>query len=167
MEIVIRKLQEQRGEIALELGYGLLFSVLILIVLLNIRHGYQTIDRVSERTNEAVLAVAAANGPRALGGTREGEAVVRKYNGSSWERLVTSAEVQDALQKSLGASRVGESLVREGSFRIDNLTTVCSNADGGKLNFVTTLQITLYLMGGDRMAISLPLEVKTTYEAKF
>jgi hypothetical protein len=40
-------------------------------------------------------------------------------------------------------------------------------AQWGRLNFVTTLHITLYLMGGDRMAISLPLEVKTTYEAKF
>lgn len=161
------KLREQRGEIAVELTMGFLIAILVLIVLLNIRHGYQTIDRVVERTNEVVLAVAAANGPRALGGVREGEAIVRKYDGAAWDRAVTSEEVLYSLQSSLGATLSGRSLIREGSYRIDALHTACVNVDGDKLNFITTMDVTLYLMGGDHLSMTIPLEVKTTYEAKF
>ena len=132
----------------------------------NIRHAYQVIDRVIDRTNEAVLAVAASNGPRALQGVREAEAVVRTYNGVDWSRVVTSDEVLYTLGESLGATVGHQSLSREG-FRIDHLTTSYTNNDGGALNFITTMDLTISLLGGNSLTITRPLEVRTTYEAKF
>lgn len=167
MEIVARKLREKSGEVAVDLCFDFLALFFIFIVLLNIRQAFQTVDRVIDRTNEAVLAVAAINGPGALGGVREGEAVSRNYNGASWGRVVTTQEVLYTLSSSLGATISGQSLSREGSFRIDHLSTSCVNFDGGVLHFVSTMDLTISLLGGDDLTITIPLEVKTTYEAKF
>lgn len=166
MEVVIRKLREQRGEISLNLGLILLFAVFLFLVVFNIRHAYQVVDRVIDKTNEAVLAQAAVNGPTAAGGIREGAAVARNYNGTAWRRIVTSDGVLASLQQSMGGSVNGRSLVREG-FRIDNLTTTFVNADGGNLHFITSLDLTIYLLGGDVLPVTRHLEVESTYEAKF
>mgnify|MGYP007111640010 CR=1 FL=1 len=124
-------------------------------------------DLVRDRTNEAVLSVAAANGPCAAEGFREGETVSRTYTGTSWQRSVTTEAVLDALQRSLGADRSGQSLIREGSYRIDSLVTSYVNENGDALHFTTTLRLTIFLMGGDALKVDRTLEVKTKYEAKF
>jgi len=166
LEVVIRKLREQRGEISLRLGLMLLCAVVLFLLVFNIRHAYQVVDRVINKTNEAVLAQAALNGPAVAGGIREGTAVARNYNGSAWHRIVTSDGVLVSLQQSIGGSVNGRSLVREG-FRIDNLTTTFVNADGGNLHFVTNIDLTIYLLGGDTLPITQHLKVESTYEAKF
>lgn len=167
MEIVMKKLQGKRGEIALELGIALLVGTLLFLVVFNIRHGFQTVDMVTDRTNEAVLSVAAYNRYQVFGGSREGEAVARNYNGTAWTREVLTDDVSGTLARSLGASVNGGTLYREGSFRIDALSTSYINSDGGALHFNTTMELTIYLLGGDHLSITVPLEVKTTYEAKF
>lgn len=129
---------------------------------------YQVIDQVMDRTNEAVLAVAAVNGPRALSGVREADGLVRNYDGANWNRVVTTNEVLYALGISLGAYADGpQSLIRDGSYRIDHLVTSYVNSDGGVLHFVTTMDLTISLLGGDSLTVTRPLEVRTTYEAKF
>ncbi len=167
MEVVIRKLRDQQGEIGLRASVGLLVAVLLFLVVFNIRHAFQVIDFVKDKTNEAVLAVAAVNGPTAAGGVREGSAVSRNYTGAAWHRVVTSDGVLDALQRNLGGEISGQSLIRAGSFRIDDLTTTYVNSDGANLNFHTTLDLTIYLLGGENLAVTRRLEVTTTYEAKF
>lgn len=166
MEVICRKIHEQRGEISLRLCFILLGAILLFLVVFNVRHAYQTIDLVIDRTNEAVLAVAAANGYRTFGGVREGEAVARNYNGASWSRTVTTEEVLYALGSSLNATISGDSLIREG-YRIDHLSTSYVNADGNALHFVTNMDITIFLLGGTALTVGRHLEVKTTYEAKF
>ena len=146
----------------------LLVAVLIFLVLFNIRHVYQTIDTVIDRTNEAVLAVAAYNGPGSSAGVREGEALARKYTGADWQRAVTTHAVLDALQGSLGGVVSDNSLVKEGNYRIDNLRTVYDNQDGGVLHFTTSMDISITLLvGGGNVSVGRHLEVKTTYEARF
>lgn len=166
-EKAARKLGEKRGEIALRLGLILLGAIMLFVLVFNIRHAYQVVDLVRDRTNEAVLSVAAVNGPSASGGVREGEAVSRTYTGASWQRGVTTDAVLDALQRSLGADRSGQSLVRKGSYRIDSLVTYYVNEDGDALHFTTTMRLTIFLMGGDALKVDKTLEVKTKYEAKF
>lgn len=168
MEVAVRKLREKSGEIALRLSLTLLVAVLLFLVVINIRHAYQVIDQVMDRTNEAVLAVAAVNGPRALSGVREADGLVRNYDGANWNRVVTTNEVLYALGISLGAYADGpQSLIRDGSYRIDHLVTSYVNSDGGVLHFVTTMDLTISLLGGDSLTVTRPLEVRTTYEAKF
>ncbi len=167
MEVVIRKLRDQRGEVGLRASVGLLVAVLLFLVVFNIRHAFQVIDLVKDKTNEAVLAVAAVNGPTAAGGVREGAAVSRSYTGAAWSRVVISDGVLDALQRNLGGEISGQSLIRAGSFQIDNLTTAYVNSDGSNLHFRTTLDLTIYLLGGENLAVTRRLEVATTYEAKF
>lgn len=167
MEVVLRKVREGRGEVAFQLGLILLGATLLFMIVFNIRHAYQVADLVKDRTNEAVLSVAAINGPSTAGGVREGEAVARTYTGSYWQRSVTTDAVIDALQRSLGATRSGQSLVKEGSYRIDGLSTSYVNADGSALHFTTTMRLTVFLMGGNALKVERTLEVRTTYEAKF
>lgn len=166
MKAMIQKLQDKRGEIALRLGLLFLVATFLFVIVFDIRHAFQAIDTVKDRTNEAVLAVAAINGPRALGGLRDGEATVRNYNGSAWERIVTTEDVVATLGRSLNATVSGNSLTREG-YHIDNITTTYVNSDGGNLHFVTNMDITIFLLGGENLAIDAHMEVKSTYEAKF
>lgn len=168
MEVIRRKLQDQRGEISLRLCLILLVTVLLFLIVLNVRHVYQVIDVVIDRTNEAVLAVAAYNGPGSAGGVREGEAVARRYTGADWRRAVTTTAVLDAMQRSLGGTVTGHSLVREGNYRIDNITVSYVNQDGNHLNFTTNMDISITLLVGDgTLEVGRHLEVSTTYESKF
>lgn len=157
---VIKKLREQRGEIGLRLSLMLLLSVLLFLVVFNIRHAYQITDMVIDKTNEAVLAQAALNGHKTTSGVREGAAVDRSDS-------VYSIGVLELLQKDLGGTLNGSSLLRDRSFLISNLTTHFVNAEGSDLHFTTTLELTIYLIGRDNLALTRTLEVNSTYEARF
>lgn len=167
MEVALQKLRDQRGEIGLRAAVTLFVAVLLFLMVFDVRHAYQTADRVIDKTNEAVLAVAAANGPSASGGIREGSAVSRRHAGGNWQRLVTTTEVIGHLKASLGGEVQGSSIIRQGAFKAENIQTTYVNADGGALHFKTTMDLTVYLLGGDHLAITRTLEVLTTYEAKF
>lgn len=157
---VIKKLREQRGEIGLRLSLMLLLSVLLFLVVFNIRHAYQITDMVIDKTNEAVLAQAALNGHKTTSGVREGAAVDRSDS-------VYSVGVLELLQSALGGTLNGSSLLREGSFLISDLTTRFINAEGSDLHFTTTLDLTIYLPGGSSLSVTRHLEVRSTYEARF
>lgn len=168
MEMIRRKLQEQNGEISLRLSLILLGSVVIFLIAFNVHHAYQTTDRIIDRTNEAVLAVAAENGPGTAKGIRESAAVARRYDGAYWRREVSTDAVIDALETSLRCTAGNNYLVQQdGAFRLDNVATTYVNADGDKLHFRTTMDLTIYLVGGSALSITVPLEVTTTYESKF
>ncbi len=168
MEMMRRKLRENNGEVALNLSLILLGAVIIFLIVFSVHHAYQATDRIIDRTNEAVLAVAAANGPGTSKGIRESEAVARKYDGAYWRREVTTDAVIDALEVSLRCTAGSNYLVqRDGAFRLDNVATTYINADGDKLCFKTTMDLTIYLVGGSGLSITFPLEVTTTYESRF
>lgn len=168
MEMMQRKLKEENGEISIQLSLLLLGSVILILIIFNIRHAYQVTDRIIDRTNEAVLAVAAANGPGAIAGIRESDALVRSYDGAHWRRVVTTDAVIDALGTSLRCTAIGNTMVHQGgAFRLDNVATTYTNADGSKLCFTTTMDLTIYLVSNTSLSISIPLEVTTTYDPKF
>lgn len=165
--MIFRKLRDRSGEISFRLCWILVAAVLLFLIVFNVRHVYQTIDVVIDRTNEAVLAVAAYNGPGSAGGVREGEAVARRYTGADWQRAVSTSAVLEAMQRSLGGTVSGNSLVRE-NYRINDLQVTYVNQDGDQLHFKTTMNISITLLvGGGTLEVGRHLEVNTTYESKF
>jgi len=67
------KLREQRGEILLDSALKLLIWAIVLSAGVEIFHVYHTLGLVREKTNEAVLAVAAVNVAEFYGGAREAD----------------------------------------------------------------------------------------------
>lgn len=169
MAVLKAKLFERRGEIAPLSAVILLVGVLILTIALQVNHSYATIDLLTGKTNQAVLAVAASNVDKVHDGVREGQGTARSFNGSSWSRLVTTEAVIQSLQVSLDATRSGATLTRENGVQLVTINTKADNYDGGKLNFTTTMtiKIPLSLGGGILPPLQHKLVVHTTYEPKF
>lgn len=170
---VIQVLRGRRGEIALRSGAILLAGALMLVVLLQVIAVYTTINNVMKKTGEAVLAVATTNGERAFGGIRESAGTARTYDGYSWDRLVTTDDVEQVLQRNLNLTRDGLRLTHQSggkaAYHILELDTRYLNSDHDKLHFITTLVVQIPVaIGSDVLPpITKRLEVKTTYEAKF
>lgn len=169
MEIAAAKLRETRGEVTLHLAVILLASVILISGGMQVHHVYAVVDMVTGKTDEAVLAVAADNGPQIFKGIRESAGVARRYEDGSWVGFVSTEAVEEALRTSLEAVQDGGDLLVKGSYRIENLETHFENAEGAHLNFTTTMTLEIPLsMGGDILPpIHKTLEVKTTYEPKF
>lgn len=168
MEIA-EKFREERGEASLHLAVILLVGMLLFAAAMQVHHVYAVLDMAAEKTNEAVLAVAASNVPEVYRGVRESDGTARRYNAGAWGHTVSTDAVLEALGASLGAVPHGDGLLIEGSFQINRLRTTYINMDGGNLNFTTTMEVVipLTLGGGGLPAIHSSLEVKTTYEPKF
>lgn len=169
MELIASKLREERGEVTLWGAAILLVSIILFTVALEVNHTYVTIDMVKERTNAAVLAVAASNVSKVHDGVREGAGTARAFNGSSWNYIVSTDAVIHGLIISLNATQSGTALTRDNGVQLTAIHTSAANNDGGKLNFTTTLivKIPLSVGGGALPPIEHNLEVHTTYEPKF
>ena len=169
MELIASKLREERGEVALLGGVILLVSIIFLTVALQVNHTYATIDMVKERTNAAVLAVAASNVTKIHDGVREGDWIARAFDGTAWNHIVSTDAVIHSLAISLHAAQSGTVLTRDNGVQLTNIHTSAANHDGEKLNFTTTLTIYIPLSfaGGTLPPIQHDLVVYTTYEAKF
>lgn len=166
---VITKLFDRRGEIAPLCGVILLIGVILLTVALQVNNAYATVAQITGKTNQAVLSVAASNVDKVHDGVREGEGAARQGNGSSWSRVVTTEAVTQSLTTSLKATRSGNTLTRENGVQLVGIKTSFANADGGKLNFTTTMtiKIPLSIAGGVLPPLQHNLVVHTTYEPKF
>lgn len=57
--MTMKKLQEQRGEMAPQMAIILMVAVMLLSVALQVHHVYAVLDLTINKTNEAVLSVAA------------------------------------------------------------------------------------------------------------
>ena len=145
----------------------LLIGVMLLSVYMNVRHVYDTIDTVSEKTNEAVLAVAAANVAETYGGTREGVGTARRHMGGSWGNFVSTTEVINSLQRMTNSTRQNNDLTAA-SYTLANISTRYVNIQNGNLNFITTVTVKIPISVGVPVPpIETVLEVHTTYEPKF
>lgn len=168
MEVVLKKLREERGEISLHLGLILLAGVFLFSAAVTVQHVYAVVDRVVGKTNAAVLAVAASNVAEVFNGVRESDGTARRYTDGTWGALVSTTAVETALRISLDAVPVANGLQAE-SFEVRDLDTQFVNYDGANLNFTTylTVEIPLSFGGGLIPPIRQALEVNTTYEPKF
>lgn len=93
--------------------------------------------------------------------------MARRYTGADWQRAVSTSAVLEAMQRSLGGTVSGNSLVRE-NYRINDLQVTYVNQDGDQLHFKTTMNISITLLvGGGTLEVGRHLEVNTTYESKF
>ena len=124
-----------------------------------------------EKTNEAVLAVAAVNVPEFYGGAREGDGFARHPEDGYFAFNVTTDDVVDRLVQSLDATNLSEddTITVGESFSVASLRTQYVNYSGGNLNFQTTLTATVPLeLGGILFpAVTKNMEVKTSYAPKF
>lgn len=166
---VIRKCREERGGVSLHLAVILIAGTLLFSAALTIHHVYAVIDRTIDKTNAAVLAVAASNVAEVYRGVRESDGTARRYVEEQWTYLVSTEAVEEALRISLDATGEAVGLLAADSFQISGLRTRFVNTDGDNLNFTTTMRVEIPLSfgGGNLPPIRLPLEVNTTYEPKF
>lgn len=169
MEVVLQKLKDRSGNVALHTGFIVLGGAILLMMALQVHQLYATINNVIDRTNEAVLSAAAANVAGVYGGVRESSGTARKKVSGGWASYITTSDVRDKLATALGARESGADLVRAGAYRITDLDTKFVNAEGSKLNFTSTLTLEFpMLLAGDVLPpLRFRLEVRTTYEPKF
>ena len=170
MEIALAKLRETRGEVAIHLTVIVLAATFLVAAAMQVSHVYGVIDRVQDKTNQAVLSVAAANVARVFPGGRESDWLSRQHiSGSAWRHLVSTGEVVDALAISLSAADSEMSTLTAESFTLSNIHTRYDNAEGGHLNFTTTMTVVVRISFGQPLIppIQYRLEVHTTYEPKF
>lgn len=165
------KLKEQRGEFLLSTAVKLLIGAMLLSAGVEVFHVYHTLGIVREKTNEAVLAVAAVNVPEFYGGAREGDGFARHPEDGAFTYNITTDDVVDQLVQSMNATNLSEddTITVGKSFSVASLHTRYVNSVGGDLNFQTTLTATVPLeLGGILLpAVTKDMEVKTSYAPKF
>jgi hypothetical protein len=165
------KLKEQRGEFLLKTAVELLIGAIVLSAGVEVFHVYHTLGIVREKTNEAVLAVAAVNVPEFYGGAREGDGFARHTEDGGFAFNITTDDVVDQLVQSLGATDLSEddTITVGKSFSVTSLHTQYVNCSDGDLNFETTLTATVPLeLGGLLLpAVTKNMEVRTSYAPKF
>ena len=158
-----------RGSVALSAALILLLGGLLLAVSLEVYHVYSVAERVREKTDEAVLSVAAVNVGEFYGGARESDGNARHPVGGGFSSTVLTDAVLEDLAAALGGVKGTNSILDEGSYEIRDLQTVYENTDGEILHFQTTLTLRVELsLGGQLLPyVTLPLTVRSDYAAKF
>lgn len=166
MEIICNKLRCQRGDMALRLGALAVVFAFVLFTVMQIARFYFVLDGVQEKTNEAVLAVAAINVPEFYGGAREGEGQARHPLGDGgFESLVSTDDVLAQMATTVGAEMTEENvLLKQGNFAIEDLSVQYVNQSGGNLNFKTTLTVQIFFSFGN---FKKHMNVYTSYAPKF
>ena len=168
---MMEKLKEQSGQFLLSTAVKLLIGAIVLSAGVEVFHVYHTLGIVREKTNEAVLAVAAVNVPEFYGGAREGDGFPRHPEDGHFAFNITTDDVVDTLVQSLDATDLSEddTITVGKSFSIASLQTQYVNSAGGDLNFQTTLTATVPLeLGGLLLpAVTKNMEVRTSYAPKF
>ena len=146
MEIALAKLRETRGEVAIHLTVIVLAATLLVAAAMQVNHVYGVIDRVKDKTNEAV---ATANIAGVFPGGRESDWLSRQHvSTGSWSQMVSTDEVVDALARSLSAVSSASSALTVESFTLSNIHTHYDNAEGGHLNFTTTMNVVVPISFG-------------------
>ncbi|WP_352415538.1 hypothetical protein [Oscillibacter ruminantium] len=166
------KLREQRGELLLDSALKLLIWAIVLSAGVEIFHVYHTLGLVREKTNEAVLAVAAVNVAEFYGGAREADGFARHpEDGGTFGFSIATDDVVDQLVQSLHTTdlSVDDTITVGKSFSVTSLQTRYTNYSAGNLNFQSTLTVTVPLeLGGLLLpAVTKQMEVKTSYAPKF
>ncbi len=171
MEKLRNKLRQHKGDIGIESALTCLIGFMLLALSLEVGRVYITVNSIKSKTDSAVLAVAAANVVNVYDGVRESSGAARAVSDGEWEELVETGQVRNALISILSLSQSGEALERISTnnktvYRLSSLNTSYVNAEGNNLNFKTNMTVTIPL-GFLEIEINQPLEVRTTYEAKF
>lgn len=166
---MVRKLREERGEVAPQMAIILLVGVMLFSAAFQVHHAYAAISMVKENAKAAALSVAAINGDEIFEAARESSWVARHYDAEDWETSVYTEDMIESLSHSLGADRVGNTLVKGDSLKMTDLSITYLNIEGGQLNFTftATAEVPLTFGGSLLPPLRYPLTVKTTYEPKF
>ena len=168
---MMEKLKEQSGQFLLSTAVKLLIGAILLSAGVEVFHVYHTLNVVRDKTNEAVLAVAAVNVPEFYGGAREADGFARHPEDGYFVFNITTDDVVDQLVQSLDATGLSDddTITVGKSFSVTSLRTQYINYSGGDLNFETTLTATVPLeLGGILLpAVTKRMEVRTSYAPKF
>ena len=171
MESVAAKLKNKHGEIALKLGILLVVLTLVIFLAMQVWRIYFAFDSAKEKTNQAVLAVAAYNVAEFYGGAREGDGQARHpLGGGNFDSVVSTEDVIAQLAVMLNAEVIDNTtLHKEGNYRIEHLNVQYLNSVNGNLNFKTTFTLAIqFSFSGEQLdGIVSEVEVRTTYEPKF
>ncbi len=170
MEVITKKLADQKGEVAVRGAVILLIATILFMAALETIHIYHTVLDVKSKTSEAVLATASLNVAGIYQGVRESKWYARQYDDPSWSANVDATQVIYQLATATGGQIVDDdSVLKEDSYQISDLQTTHDNAVGDGLNFTTMLHLDIFLNIGGILnaAIPIDLEVHTTYATKF
>ena len=165
-----KKLLEKSGTVALNIGIVVIVLVLLLAVTIEVYRMYHITNVVKDETNAAVLAVAAINVSGFYGGAREGDGQARTPSPGDFSYLVQTDDVMIMMANSLSLETMGnDRLAQQGNFAIEDIHVRFENYTNETLNFVTQMELVIELsLSGEFLPnVRLPLEVKTSYHAKF
>ncbi|MEA4894092.1 MAG: hypothetical protein VB064_02390 [Oscillospiraceae bacterium] len=169
---VKHKLSENTGSIMVESALVCLIGLMLLAVCIESACCYLTISMIRNKTDSAVLSVAAANVANIYDGVRESAGNAREISAGDWSEYVATDDVRSALADMLSLTESGENhmdrITSENgtAYIISGLKTSYVNNEGDDLNFMTTLTVTIPLHFLN-INLNQNLEVKTTYEARF
>lgn len=116
MEIILKKLKEQKGDFNLLAVVLLLFCVMVLIVTMNISAIYINLQTIDAEIQAATLAVASDNAHNIWGGFREGNSAERKMSDSWINTLyISPSDVAAELCRTYGCTASGSFITRTNS----------------------------------------------------
>lgn len=169
-------------------GFSSVFAVIILLISMLIFLGiYEYIrlniiaDGVRDAVQSAVISAVNDNYGNTYSGTREGYSGGYKYNGSSWNTLITSSDIYGRLDSLLGLKTSGskhiktsgsgiEFMVYGMSVNVQNPPFAPSNKSSiQQFNITTslTLEVPISFMGETMPPLKINLVVKSKYVPKF
>lgn len=170
MEVLSKKLAEQKGEVAVKGVVILLVATILFAAVIQTIHVYHAISEVKEKTNEAVLATASLNVSGIYMGVRESEWFARQYADPSWTANADASQVAYQLANATGGQLMSDNTIfKEESYMISDLISTFDNSSGEGLNFTTTLKLDVFIDIGGIIQTTIPydLEVHTSYAKKF
>lgn len=161
-------MRKHSGSIALHLSFALLGAMMLLTAGVTVYQMWYAVNMSKEKTNEAVLAVAAYNVATFYGGAREGDGQAR-VAANNFSAVIYTDDVMDQLMKTLPATQTAEnSITKEGAFTMANMETVYENNADGALNFTTTytLVIPINLLSAET-TVEIDITTRSSYDPKF
>ncbi len=162
-------MRKHSGSIALHLSFALLGAMMLLAAGVTVYQMWYAVNMSKEKTNEAVLAVAAYNVATFYGGAREGDGQARVAAHEGFAAVVTTDDVMNQLMKTLPASQTSENAItKEDAFTMADMETVYENYANGVLNFTTTytLVIPINLLSAET-TVEIDVTTRSSYDPKF
>lgn len=168
---VSAKLKDCSGDFLLRSAITVTIAALTLSAAIAVYHVYHVIGAVRDKTNEAVLSVAAANVSEFYGGARDSDGFARHREDGRFAESITTDAVVDQLAQSLGATDVSDddTITVGTAYTVSGTNTRYFNSSGTNLNFLTRLTVTVPLSVGGLIPASITktIEVSTSYDPKF
>lgn len=163
-------MKKHNGAIALHLALILLIGSMILSAGVVVYQMWYAVNMSKEKTNEAVLAVAAYNVSVFYGGAREGDGQARTAANANFYAYVATEDVMEQLLKTLPATQTdADTITKDGDgFSMTDMVTTYENYSNGVLNFTTTytLRIPIRLLSAET-TVDIDITTNSSYDPKF